>query len=31
MVGMHGQAKIIAAWEPLGRRIWRYLQRTFRV
>jgi putative peptide zinc metalloprotease protein len=31
MVGMHGQAKIIAAWEPLGRRVWQYLQRTFRV
>jgi putative peptide zinc metalloprotease protein len=31
LVGMHGQAKIAADWQPLGLRLWRYLQRTFRL
>lgn len=30
LVGMHGQAKILADWQPLGMRFVRYLQRTFR-
>jgi hypothetical protein len=30
LVGMHGQAKILAEWQPLGIRFVRYLQRTFR-
>jgi putative peptide zinc metalloprotease protein len=31
LIGMHGHAKIIAPWQPLAPRLWRYLQRTFRV
>jgi putative peptide zinc metalloprotease protein len=30
-VGMHGQAKILAAWQPLGSRVLRWLQLTFRL
>jgi putative peptide zinc metalloprotease protein len=30
-VGMHGQAKILANWEPLAPRLWRLVQRTFRL
>jgi putative peptide zinc metalloprotease protein len=31
LVGMHGQAKVLADWQPLGIRALRYLQRTFRI
>ena len=27
--GMRGRAKIYAEWQPLGKRFWRYLMRTF--
>jgi hypothetical protein len=30
LVGMHGHARILADWQPLGTRFWRYVQRTFR-
>lgn len=30
LVGMHGHAKILADWQSLGTRFWRYVQRTFR-
>jgi putative peptide zinc metalloprotease protein len=30
-VGMHGQAKILADWQPLGTRLLRWLQLTFRL
>jgi putative peptide zinc metalloprotease protein len=30
-VGMHGRAKILADWQPLGSRLLRWLQLTFRV
>ena len=30
-VGMHGQAKILADWQPLGSRLLRWLQLTFRM
>ncbi len=28
-VGLKGRAKIHASWQPLGRRLWRYVTRTF--
>ncbi|UUO08804.1 HlyD family efflux transporter periplasmic adaptor subunit [Blastopirellula sp. J2-11] len=28
-VGLRGRAKIFVAWEPLGVRMWRYVNRTF--
>jgi putative peptide zinc metalloprotease protein len=28
-VGMQGQAKIYTGWQPLGRRLYRYLTKTF--
>lgn len=31
LVGMHGDAKVLADWEPLAFRLWRYVQRTFRL
>jgi putative peptide zinc metalloprotease protein len=31
LVGMHGDAKVLADWEPLAFRVWRYVQRTFRL
>jgi putative peptide zinc metalloprotease protein len=31
VVGMHGHAKILAAWQPLATRFWRALQLTFRL
>jgi putative peptide zinc metalloprotease protein len=30
-VGMHGEAKILADWQPLGTRLLRWLQLTFRL
>jgi putative peptide zinc metalloprotease protein len=29
LVGMHGEARILADWQPLAAHVWRYLQRTF--
>ena len=29
-VGLTGQAKVYSGWQPLGRRLYRYLARTFR-
>ena len=28
-VGMQGQARIYTGWQPLGRRLYRYLTKTF--
>ena len=27
--GLRGTAKVYADWQPLGKRFWRYLVRTF--
>ena len=27
--GLRGTAKISADWQPIGKRVWRYLVRTF--
>jgi putative peptide zinc metalloprotease protein len=31
LVGMHGRAKILADWQPIGQRLWRALRLTFRL
>ena len=27
--GLRGNAKVAAAWQPLGKRMWRFITRTF--
>jgi putative peptide zinc metalloprotease protein len=27
--GLRGTAKIAAPWQPIGKRVWRYVMRTF--